>query len=89
VTVVDRGQDVVGRGELCCLWEDHFKAVEVSALGGIGNGVGDDGQFVASFVGGSGSGLDDYAGEGPSEDDPGVPVAVNRVASAPSGSKGP
>ena len=71
MTVVDRGEHFLGRGEFCDPWEDGFEAVEVGAFVGIGDGVGHDCQFVASLVRRPGSGLDADAGRDAGEDDPG------------------
>src|SRR5580692_9899411 len=71
MTVVDGGQHFLGRGKLCDPWEDHLEAVEVSALGRVGDGVGHDCQLVAAFVRGPRRGFDADAGGDAGEDDPG------------------
>lgn len=45
------GEDFFGGGEFRDSREDGSEAVAVGALVGVGDGVGDDGQLVASFVG--------------------------------------
>src|ERR1700691_5963190 len=65
------GEDFFGRGELCDPREDHFEAVEVSALGRVGDGVGHDCQLVAALVRGPRRVFDADAGGDSGEDDPG------------------
>src|SRR5580658_330303 len=71
MTVVDRGQHFLGRGELCNSRKDHLEAVEVSAFGRVGDSVGHDCQLVASFVRGPRRGFNADAGGDSGEDDAG------------------
>src|SRR6202453_1995988 len=65
------GQHFLGRGELWHPAEDPLEAVEVSALGRVGDGVGHDCQLVAALVRGPRRGFDSDAGGDSGEDDAG------------------